>query len=478
MNNAELDAKVIEIDARQGAIVLRRVHDFLGRFIVYPSQHAHVAHSLWILHSHLMHLWDSTPRLAFLSPEPASGKSRALEATEPLVPRPVIAVNVSPAYLFRKVGAEETPPTILHDEIDTVFGAKTKDNNEEVRALLNAGHRRGAVAGRCVTKGKTVETEEIPAYAAVALAGLGWLPDTILSRSVVIRMRRRKPGEQVEPWRQRIHIAQGKLIRAATESWARSVEDVAWPELPAGIQDRDADVWEPLIAVADLVGGWWPKRARKAAVELVAAARDAEPSLGIQLLTDLVTVFAESDAMATKTILRALIDMEESPWGDIRGKPLDERRLARLLRQYSIKSISVRIGDDTPKGYRRADLTEAWASYLPPSPTPRKSATSATPPQIADVADVADSVADNVADNEAKNPNRNNRVADVADVADFRGDGRAEGSSVAAVAAVADFQGNEPAPPDDPWHIPPVLDRRDRAPALGPPGDSLDDFTG
>jgi hypothetical protein len=130
-----------------------------------------MSHSLWVMHSHLMHLWDATPRIAFLSAEPASGKSRAMEATEPLVPNPVTAVNVSPAYLFRKVGSEQGV-TILFDEIDTVFGPKAKEN-EDIRGLLNAGHRRGAVAGRCVVKGKEIVTEEIPAYAAVALAGLG-----------------------------------------------------------------------------------------------------------------------------------------------------------------------------------------------------------------------------------------------------------------------------------------------------------------
>jgi hypothetical protein len=81
-----------------------------------------------------------------------------------------------------------------------VFGPKAKDN-EDVRGMLNAGHRRGAVAGRCVTKGKIVMTEELPAYCAVALAGLDDLPDTIRTRSVIIRMRRRRPSERVEPWR-------------------------------------------------------------------------------------------------------------------------------------------------------------------------------------------------------------------------------------------------------------------------------------
>src|SRR4051812_24192932 len=189
-------------DMPDGAALLEAVHAFLGRFVAYPSEEAHVAHTLWVAHTHLMDAWESTPRIAFLSPEPGSGKTRALEISELLVPRPVEAVNVTPAYLFRKVGAEEGRPTILFDEVDTVFGPKAKDN-EEIRGLLNAGHRRGAVAGRCSTSGKTVVPEEIPAYCAVALAGLHDLPDTILSRSVIIRMRRRAPDEQVEAYRRR-----------------------------------------------------------------------------------------------------------------------------------------------------------------------------------------------------------------------------------------------------------------------------------
>ena len=81
-------------------------------------------------------------------PLPGTGhwKTRALEVTEPLVPRPVHAVNVTSAYLFRKVSDPEGLPTILYDEIDTVFGPKAKEN-EDIRGIINAGHRNGAVAG-------------------------------------------------------------------------------------------------------------------------------------------------------------------------------------------------------------------------------------------------------------------------------------------------------------------------------------------
>ncbi len=352
--------------------VLGEVETFLQRFVAYPSEAARIAHTLWIAHTHLMDEWESTPRIAFLSPEPGSGKTRALEITEMLVPRAVEAINVTPAYLFRKVGDEEGRPTILYDEIDTVFGPKAREN-EEIRGLLNAGHRQGAVAGRAVARGRTIGTEEIPAYSAVALAGIGDLPDTILSRSVVIRMRRRKPGETVTPYRRRVHGPEGDQLGVRLAEWCEdNAGRIEWPDIPAGIEDRDADIWEPLLAVADLAGGEWPERARVAAVTLVTESSDSTPSLGIRLLTDLKTVFGDSDHLFTSDILRKLNSLEESPWGDLYGKELNSRGLAQRLRKYEISSRSVRLGEEVAKGYAREDLWDAWERYLPTDVTPNE----------------------------------------------------------------------------------------------------------
>ena len=329
-----------QVGRGEGAALLDDVSQFLARFVAYPSEHAHVAHALWIAHTHLMASWESTPRIAFLSPEPGSGKTRSMEVSELLVPDPVAAINVTPAYLFRKCGSDNGPPTILFDEIDTVFGPKAKEN-EEIRALLNSGHRRGATAGRCVVRGKNIETEEISSYAAVALAGLGWLPDTILTRSIIIRMRRRAPDEKIEPFRRRVHAPIGEALRRRLAGWAAAIGDEATearPSMPAGIEDRNADVWEPLFALADIADVGWPKRAREAAVALVKVLRDEEPSLGLRLLADLRTVFGTTEELATKDVLKALADLDEAPWGDIRGKPLDARGLANHLRPYGVRS--------------------------------------------------------------------------------------------------------------------------------------------
>jgi hypothetical protein len=385
--------------------LFRKVERFLARFVCYPSEHAHIAHVLWVAHAHCIDAWESTPRLAALSPEPASGKTRLLEITALLVPNPVEAINVSVAYLFRKVGGEDGPPTILFDEIDTVFGPKAKEN-EETRALLNAGHRKGAVAGRCVVRGQTVATEEISAYCAVALAGLGWLPDTILSRSIIIRMRRRHADESIEPFRYRVHSQEGQKLRTALAVWAAGAAEALaefYPDMPEGVQDRDADVWEPLLAIADSIGGEWPDRARKAAVSLVSDAKEAEPSLGIRLLADCKTVFGEADVTFTHIVLKALHDLPEAPWNDLKGKPLNDRGLALRLRQYGIKSKQVRIGDITLKGYERADFIDVWKRYLPsplPSDGSETNETRETNQQYqgADVSDVSDTPAANVSD--------------------------------------------------------------------------------
>lgn len=390
-DNAPFPDPIIGNEALDIGHPLCEVEAFIRRFVSYPSEAARIAHVLWIAHTHAMDAAESTPRIAFLSPEPGSGKSRALEITQLLVPNPVEAINVSPAYLFRKVASETGRPTILFDEIDTVFGPKAKDN-EETRGLLNAGHRKHSVAGRCVVRGKTIETEEIPAYCAVALAGLGKIPDTILSRSIVIKMRKRSRNgtEEVVPFRRRIYASEGQEIQERLALWVSSITEnltEAWPVMPSGIEDRDADVWEALLAIADQAGGDWPTRARTAARFLVSDAKDETPSLGVRLLGDLRKIFGTSDRMTTIEILRQLQIDPEAPWGNLRGQPLDAFALANILREYQIKSRSIRTSSGTLKGYLRAELLDVWQRYLPtPSNKPETSETAVT--KSMDVSDV------------------------------------------------------------------------------------------
>jgi hypothetical protein len=372
----------------EGAELLDQVAAMLGRYIAFPSPAALTAVTLWAAHCHAVAVFESTPRLALLSPEKGSGKTRALEVLELLVPRPMHAVNATAAALFRAVEAHQ--PTLLFDEADTYFGPMARGEHEELRGLVNAGHRKGAVAYRCVGEPARMEVKAFPAYCAVAIAGIGDLPPTILDRAVLIRMRRRAPGEHIEPFRRRKAAKVGDELREALAGWMQARAEQfadAEPEMPAGLVDRPADVWEALLAIADAAGGDWPRSARKAALELNAARAEADPSLGVALLRDTRAVFDGADALATEELLRRLCALEESPWGDLRGKPLDARGLARRLKPYEVRPTTIRVGDATPKGYRRQDLADAWTRYLPD--TPETSATTETP-QASSVDPVAD----------------------------------------------------------------------------------------
>jgi hypothetical protein len=170
-------------------------------------------------------------------------------------------------------------------------------------------------------------------------------------------------------------------LRRRLTGWAATIlaeATEARPAMPAGVDDRDADVWEPLLALADIADDDWPKLARKAAVALVAAAREIEPSLNIRLLADLRVVFGAAEQLTTKELLADLHKLEDAPWGDLKGKPLSDNQLARRLRQYDVKPRVIRVGNSTPRGYMRADLHDVWRRYLPPSEKPATAATAAT----------------------------------------------------------------------------------------------------
>lgn len=350
------------------ADLLDAIGNLLARFVAFPSDAARDAIALWIVHAHAVEAFESTPRLALLSPEKGSGKTRTLEVIALLVPNPLHAVNISAAALYRLVADKQ--PTLLLDEADSYLGNVISKQHEDLRGLINAGHRRGATVYRGEVSGKTVKVVEFPAFAACALAGIGDMPDTILDRSVIIPMKRRAPHEQIEPFRERLVRADAHKLRDRIAAWAAEHTDDlrdTWPDMPDGIEDRAADVWEALIAIADRAGGDWPERARAAAVTINNARLDRDPSLGILLLADCQRLFDEQDAdrLTTEALVQALIDLDESPWGDLRGKPIDARGLARRVKKYGVRPADHRFDDAVLKGYRREDFHDAWTRYLP-----------------------------------------------------------------------------------------------------------------
>jgi Protein of unknown function (DUF3631) len=390
------------VNAELVSDLLDAVELFLRRFVVLTDAQAAAA-ALWVAHSWAIAAAHATAYLHVTSAEPECGKTRLLEVAHELVRAPLSTMNISDAALFRAIDARR--PTLFLDEVDAIFSKKAQERGakDDLRALLNAGYRRGQVVYR-MGGGNHTTLESFEVFSAKALAGLGSLPPTLASRCLRIELKRRRADEPVDDFFPQEVAEDAARLRDRLETWAETAHDELAPARPAridGLRDRTNEVWRPLLAIAELAGETWAARARRAALSL-AGANDDEASLGVLLLEDVRAVFDERQAerIATADLVRALADFDESPWGewwlDKDNEPLRSapRRLAQLLRPFGVRSKDVRT-NGSKKGYKREDFADAWERFLAPSRTRATSATSATTGShkqrdVADVADVAD----------------------------------------------------------------------------------------
>jgi hypothetical protein len=346
---------------------------FLRRYVAFPSEHEPVAIALWIAQAHLVERFDVSPILTVTSAEMRSGKTRVLDCLELLVPEPFRVVIPSEAVVYT-VLAQRPRRTMLLDEADAIFGTRTAEKYEGLRAILNSGNRRGTPVLRVKLEGKRREVDAFDVFGPKAVAGIGKLPDTVADRAIPIRMRRRAPSEPVTRFRQRTATAEAAELDF---DWTTLVTDVTVVTVPETLNDRAADGWEPLLAIADAAGGHWPARARAAAIALTAG-DDEQVSVGIRLLGDIRDVFELEPHLPTAELLRRLHELDAAPWDDWYGKPLTARALAKILGPYRIVPSLKRVSGQVSRGYFRAEFEDSFERYLA-APETATSVTSVTP---------------------------------------------------------------------------------------------------
>lgn len=357
----------VDRQVEDGAQLLDDLHATFKHYVVFADEHASVAVTLWAATTHGLPAFECAPRLVITSPVKRCAKSRLLDITTAVCHSPLATVNATVAAIFRSIGSAH-PPTLVIDEADTLFGSKrVAEQNEDLRALLNAGHQRGRPALRCVGPNQT--PTEFPTFAMAALAGIGNMPDTITDRAVNITMRRRANGETVAQFRSRRDGPVLQQLRQRLAEWAAAhIEALAAAEPAMPVEDRAADTWEPLIAVADAAGGHWPVTARVACRALVAAADEADEdqSHGVRLLVDIKRVFDESyvSFLPSQDLVNALRRLDESPWRDFELNP---SKLGHRLKEFKIKTRHNAAG--SARGYRLEDFEDAFARYTRQNPS-------------------------------------------------------------------------------------------------------------
>ncbi|MCK9463174.1 MAG: DUF3631 domain-containing protein [Proteobacteria bacterium] len=338
-----------------GAKLLDDVAREIREHVILPAHSADAA-ALWVLHAHAHDAATHSPILVLRSPEKRSGKTTMLSLLGEIVPHRSSAANITPAALYTIVNYEH--PTLLIDEADTFLAG------EVMRGILNSGHdRRQAFVVR--RSGADVTTYSTWSPKIVAL--IGDLADTLRDRSITVELRRKLPEEQVV----RLGASDIALLHEQKGSaffWVKQHLDAlrtADPEIPGALHSRAADNWRPLIAIADLVGGSWPDRARTAAIMSVDS--DDEGSVTEQLLMDIKEIFSDivEARISSAELVGRLCQLDDRPWKESAfGRRLTPNLLASRLRAHRIRPKSIRFERGTLKGYEQSQFDDAFKRYV------------------------------------------------------------------------------------------------------------------
>jgi len=266
--------------------------------------------------------------------------------------------------LVRKVDKEK--PTLLLDESDAAFAGE-KEYAEALRGILNTGYTSSGKITLCVGTSAKISTRDYSTFGPKCIAGIGTLPATIADRSICIALSRKRQDEPVERFRRRDAHTKAEPIHSALIAWASDgivgSLHAARPDLPDALNDRAQDVWEPLLAIADMAGGDWPVRARRAAVALIGDDR-SDDDIGLELLWDINAVFDDKATpfISTKDLVTALHAMEDRPWATWgKGKGINGHRVARMLNPFGVAPTPNEQG--TARGYYRERFGDAWSRY-------------------------------------------------------------------------------------------------------------------
>lgn len=332
------------------------VRNAYNRWVVFHSdlaKHQAVAMTLWTFHTHVFDIADFTPYILVTAPTSEAGKSRVFDVARKMVARGFVVVDPTPAALFSVI--ELIRPTLMCDEADMIRESK------QLRAVLNSGFQPGTP----IVRARKVYDCFVPKIFSGISGERPPLTEATLSRCIQISIRRKSAEESVERFIPRQAATILNPIHARLEEWALRAHDklaTAIPKrLPKELSDRQRDMWGPLFAIADLLGGTWPKMARDAAVALSKAIPKA-PDPAVQVLSDVKRVLDEAPGNTIQP--RKLAEQRNSLQNPQYEGIVSPIELGRRLAGFGIYSEVKRDGKTTVRVFtfrRNGAYTRAWA---------------------------------------------------------------------------------------------------------------------
>jgi len=316
---------------------------------------------LWTVSSYMINAFRIFPKLAFISPEKRCGKTTTLEIMQSLCRNGVQTSNISPASIYR-LTSDGLQPTVLIDEADTTI----QEGSSELRGLINSGHNKsGSTVIRC--QGDDHKSRTFYTWYPMILASIGDLPSTIMDRSIVVNIRRKKPSEMVQQL-PKDSLECHQHFRRKILTWAAQHAKIVKSStcVPPDVgNDRAMDNWLPLFQIAKAISERWLDRCDKA----YRALTDVVPmELPTQLLMDIRDVMdtAQVESIKTHDLIKELCADDSKPWINYSyGKPIKPNELSSILKTYSISPKVMRYGDKTHRGYNLEMFSDAFERYLP-----------------------------------------------------------------------------------------------------------------
>jgi hypothetical protein len=200
---------------------------------------------------------------------------------------------------------------------------------------------------------------------------IGKPASTINDRSITIELKRKGINDAVDKMPadlKEISLDQRRKCQRWYDDNKERIKQHT-PLMPKTENDRAADNWEPILTIADLLGGDWPNLARYSMSTIENVSEDE--SVANMLLTD-INEFLNSSSqkskqtITTEEIINYLITLEDRPWPEFRNdRPITPVGLAKELKPFGIKPGTIRTGYGTKKGYKRDHFTSTFSLYLP-----------------------------------------------------------------------------------------------------------------
>ncbi len=347
-----------------GADLLGAIAAEFRKFLVLPP-HADTILALWTLHTYSWEQCEYSPIVAITSPVRSCGKSRVLDVLEKLVSHAFRTGNMSEPVLFRVLDARK--PSVLIDEFDTI----PEDRRDALANILKHGfHRAGRVHRVEGDSEKKVVEFVVFGPKALACIKLSTLDAPTVSRCINIRMQRKKSAQKVVRLRRYSGAEWQQKCLRWTQDHREQIE-AATAAMPDALGDREQDIYEPLFVLANLAGGDWPHKISRAALALCGESADATTDSSVLLLSWIRTHFDKSgaDKVSSVALVQWLNTREDAPfvsWNN--GKGIGQNEVRRLLAGFDVQPKTVRLGENTAKGFQREWFQDAFDSYLPGNP--------------------------------------------------------------------------------------------------------------